>query len=202
MKRQSQRRLQRQRSLAGTDHQLSTPYDDGTVTTPMIDSTSVAMIQALIPLGLKAVEDALQQEVRSLTGARYAHADKHDDEPTGIARWGSQPGSVFLADQKLPIKVPRVRDVGATPHREIPLLTYQQLQTPRSADVGLFRRVLGGISCREYEAAAEAVPEAFGLAKSSVSMAQRDSGRTAYRESQRARGPTSVGRRGAHAKMR
>ena len=29
--------------------------------------------------------------------------------------------------------------------------------------------MLGGLSCREYEAAAEAVPEAFGLAKSSVS---------------------------------
>jgi len=33
----------------------------------------------------------------------------------------------------------------------------------------LFRKVLGGLSCREYEAAAEAVPEAFGLAKSTVS---------------------------------
>ncbi len=28
------------------------------------------------------------------------------------------------------------------------------LQTPRARDVGLFRRVLGGLSCREYEAAA------------------------------------------------
>lgn len=44
-----------------------------------------------------------------------------------------------------------------------------QLQTPRAQDVGLFRRVLGGLSCREYEAAAEAVPEAFGLARASVS---------------------------------
>lgn len=35
--------------------------------------------------------------------------------------------------------------------------------------MGLYRRVLGGLSCREYEAAAEAVPEAFGLARTSVS---------------------------------
>ena len=33
----------------------------------------------------------------------------------------------------------------------------------------MFRRVLAGISCRDYHAAAEAVPAAFGLAKSSVS---------------------------------
>ena len=131
------------------------PLDDGSVT--------LAMIQALIPLGLRAVEEALTQEVRALAGARYARDDGH----AGIRRWGSQPGSIFLADQKLAITVPRVRDCVA--QREVPLATYQRLQTPRTHDVGLFRRVLGGLSCREYEAAAEAVPEAFGLARSSVS---------------------------------
>jgi hypothetical protein len=35
--------------------------------------------------------------------------------------------------------------------------------------VGLFRRVLDGLSCREYETAVEAVSETFGLAKTSVS---------------------------------
>lgn len=138
--------------------QRGVPLDDARVT--------LAMIQALIPVGLKAVEDALQPEVRLLAGARYAHDDEHSGT-AGRVRWGKQPGSVFLADQKVPITVPRVRDLGR--HGEVPLATYQQLQTPRSADVGLFRCVLGGISCRESEAAAEAVPEAFGLAKSSVS---------------------------------
>ena len=139
--------------------QTALPLDDGTLTTPM----TVALIQALIPLGLKAVEEALHAEVTALAGARYAH----DDGQPGVVRWGQQAGSIYLADQKLPITVPRVRDRRA--RREVPLATYQQLQTPRAHDVGLFRRVLGGLSCREYEAAAEAVPEAFGLAKSSVS---------------------------------
>jgi putative transposase len=129
--------------------------DDGTV--------MLAMIQDLIPLGLRAVEEALQQEVTALAGARYAHRDGRP----GIARWGSQAGSIYLADQKVPLSVPRVRDRHAG--TEIPLATYTQLQTPRAHDRGLFRRVLGGLSCREYETAAEAVPEAFGLAKSSVS---------------------------------
>ncbi len=134
-------------------------------TAASVDDRSVAveLIQALIPLGFRAVEDALQQEVVALAGARYAHADGHG----GIARWGSQAGSIFLLDQKVPITVPRVRDVRAG--TEVALTTYAQWQTPRTQDVGLFRRVLGGLSCREYEGAAEAVPEAFGLAKSSVS---------------------------------
>ena len=84
-----------------------------------------------------------------------------------MVRWGAQPGSIFLADQKVPITVPRVRDREAG--CEVPLTTYAECQTPRAQDVGLFRKGLGGISCREYEAAAEAVPEAFGLTRSSVS---------------------------------
>jgi transposase-like protein len=135
------------------------PLDDGTVTTPV----TLVMIQALIPLGLRAVEDALLAEVQALAGPRYAR----DDERSAVVRWGAQRGSIYLADQKLPITVPRVRDGRA--RREVPLATYAALQTPRAQDVGLFRRVLGGLSCREYEAAAEAVPEAFGLARSSVS---------------------------------
>jgi len=67
----------------------------------------------------------------------------------------------------LPISVPRVRDQRAGV--QVPLATYATLQTPRACDTGLFRRVLGGISCREYDAAAESVPVAFGLAKSTVS---------------------------------
>lgn len=139
--------------------QVTLPMDDGTITTP----GSLAMIHALIPLGLRAVEEALQAEVTALAGPRYAH---HDHRPE-VVRWGTQAGSIYLADQKLPITVPRVRDRSA--QHEVALATYAQFQAPRAHDVGLFRRVLGGLSCREYEAAAEAVPEAFGLTRSSVS---------------------------------
>jgi putative transposase len=155
MPRVSQKSIQSQAPVAPARPQLTIPLDDGTA--------MLAMIQALIPLGLKAVEDALRQEVTALAGARYAH----DDAQPHLARWGSQPGSIYLADQKLPIHVPRVRDRAAG--HEVPLTTYQTLQTPRALDLGLFRRVLGGLSCRDYDAAAETVPEAFGLARSSVS---------------------------------
>ena len=81
--------------------QQSIPLDDGTVTTP----AALAIIQALIPLGLRAVEEALLAEVQRLAGPRYAR----DDDRPAMVRWGAQPGSIFLADQKLPIRVPRPR---------------------------------------------------------------------------------------------
>jgi putative transposase len=138
-----------------TTQQLAIPLDDGTA--------MLAMIQELIPLGLQAVQEALTQEVTALAGPRYERGDAHP----AVVRWGKQPGSIYLADQKLHLTVPRVRDRAA--QREVPLTTYAYFQTPRALDVGLFRRVLGGLSCREYAAAAEAVPQAFGLAKTSVS---------------------------------
>ena len=141
------------------DPQHAIPLDDGTMTTP----AALALIRALIPLGLQAVHAALVAEVDALAGPRYARGDDQPD----VVRWGAQRGSIYLADQKLPITVPRVRDRAA--QCEVPLATYAALQTPRAHDVGLYRKVLGGLSCREYEAAAEAVPEAFGLAKSTVS---------------------------------
>lgn len=49
---------------ASTALQLAIPLDDSTVSTP----TMLAMIQAIISLGLHAVEDALQAEVTALAG--------------------------------------------------------------------------------------------------------------------------------------
>ncbi len=122
----------------------------------------VALIQALIPLGLQAVGDLLEEEVTRLAGPRYARTGGLP----GVVRWSQQGGSVYLADQKLPITYRRVRDL---PHNtEVPLRTYQQLQTPRGADLGLFRKVLLGLSCRDYAACAEAVPAAFGLSPSTI----------------------------------
>jgi transposase-like protein len=123
----------------------------------------VEVIQALIPLGLAAVEEALQGEVRRLAGERYQCARR----VPGRVRWGRQRGSVYLLDQKLPVLVPRVRDrLGRC---ELPLETYARLQEPRQGDAGLLRRVLLGLSTHRYQDCAEAVPEAFGLSPSTVS---------------------------------
>ena len=125
--------------------------------------TRIALIQALIPLGLKAVEETLQAEVKALAGERYSRQGGH----AHYNRWGSQPGSVYLADQKIPVAVPRVRDK----HHgcEVRLKSYEGLQQPRNLDEGLLKRIVNGLSCRNYRDCAEAVPEAFGLSSSTVS---------------------------------
>jgi putative transposase len=147
----------------------------GLVSTPAIAptiSSRVALIQALIPVALERVETALQEEVTHLAGAPYAREGRRP----GHVRWTPQGGSIYLADQKIPLEVPRVRD--RLRNQEVPLETYQQLQQPREMDTGLLHKILGGLSTREYERCAEAVPEAFGLSASTVSRRfKRASGR-------------------------
>jgi len=122
----------------------------------------VELIRELIPLGLAEVGRMLDEEVGWLAGPR----NQRKGPEGGPYRHGSNPGSVRLGGQRHPVRVPRVRS-GAG---EIRLGAYEQLHGGTGkVDEGLFRKVLLGISCRDFEAAAEAVPGAIGLSKSTVS---------------------------------
>ena len=78
----------------------------------------VEMIRALVPLGLMHVQELLDDEVTALAGARHARK-----EP-GVQgrRHGSNPGTVRLAGQRVPMRVPRVRSIAGG---EIPLRSYE-----------------------------------------------------------------------------
>ena len=122
----------------------------------------VEAIRGLIPLGLMHVHELLDEEVLALAGPRLAR----DDGAAGI-RYGSNPGSVRVGGQRVPVRVPRVRSEQA----EIRLRSYQALHGSGEVNDRLLKRVLYGISCRNYAAAAEVIPGALGLSSSSVSRA-------------------------------
>ena len=120
------------------------------------------LIRQLIALGLAEVGRMLEEGVEQLAGQRHARKTEDDRH----YRHGHNPGSVRLGGQRHPVRVPRVRG----PAGESRLAAYEQLHgSPGEMDEGLFRKVLLGISCRDYEAAVEAVPGAIGLSKSTVS---------------------------------
>jgi len=121
----------------------------------------VELIRNLIPIGLMHIFEELDKEVTALCGERY---ERKNEEVVG-RRHGSNPGSVRLGGQKIGIQVPRVRGERS----EIPLRSYGKLQEEKAANSLLLQRVLYGISCRNYEKAAESIPGALGLSSSSVS---------------------------------
>ena len=138
----------------------------------------VELIRSLVPLGLMHIEELLDEEVTALAGdLRYARKAPS----VGGRRHGSNPGTVGLAGQRVPIRVPRIRHVT---EREIPLRSYEALHGDRAVNDLLLRRVLYGISCRNYAAAAEAIPGAIGLSGSTVSRAFIQASATKLRELQ------------------
>ena len=73
--------------------------------------SKIELIRGLVPLGLMHVQELLDDEVLALAGARHAR----DDGGVGM-RHGSNPGTVHLAGQRIPIRVPRVRgEQGVSP---------------------------------------------------------------------------------------
>lgn len=135
---------------------------EGMMTLKEIDDidVKVALIQALIPVGLEAVNKRLQEEVKALAGEKHHHGKEN-------VRWGRQGGSVYLLDQKVPVTVPRVRN---KPYNvEIPLASYQKLQEPYGGDEQVFRKLLNGLSTHRYRESAELAPEVFGISASNLS---------------------------------
>jgi transposase-like protein len=120
----------------------------------------LSVIQDLIPLGLKAVAEELQGEVRRLAG------DKHDRGGDN-ARWGSQDGSIYLRNEKFPVRVPRVRNTRT--NEEVPLETYRRLQTPFDDDGSILKRLLHGLSTHKYRESSALAAEAFGVSASNLS---------------------------------
>jgi transposase-like protein len=120
----------------------------------------MAVIQELIPLGLGEICKELQKEVVQLAGC--GHARGYDN-----TRWGRQPGSVYLMDQKFPIIVPRVRN--KTAKREVQLQSYQKVQSPFAGDGNTVLKLLHGISTHKYHESSTLAAEAMGLSASNLS---------------------------------
>jgi len=125
--------------------------------------SKMALIHELIPIGLMHVKELLQEEVKQLAGERY----QRNGIP-GYDRWSRQQGSIYIQDQRIPVMVQRVRDTRN--NREVPLRTYERLQSPTAyADEKVLKRILHGLSCRNYRECSEAIPEALSLSASTVS---------------------------------
>lgn len=68
----------------------------------------VELIRPLVPLGLMHVQELLDQEVTALASERYARKAAS----VGGRRHGSNPGTVGLADQRVPAFNRELRDDG------------------------------------------------------------------------------------------
>ena len=120
----------------------------------------IKLIQQLIPIGLMAVAEELQREIDEVTRGSL---DPLTGKP-GARRYGSNVGSVMLGKQRVPIRVPRVRTAAG----EVSLESYELLRGDEDQDT-LYKSILSGISCRDYEKTIHDHRGAISKSKSTIS---------------------------------
>jgi transposase-like protein len=143
-------------SRTGTEVQL--PLDRDELLGLMQDSLEGLAVE----LGLLVASAILEDEVTRLCGRRYERPSQRTH-----TRHGRQGGVVTLGGQKLPIDRPRVRRAGGG--GEVALESYGKLQSPDAMPRAVLRRMVRGVSTREYEDVIDTARDGFGVGKSSVS---------------------------------
>jgi transposase-like protein len=112
--------------------------------------------------GLLVVKGLLEDEVDRKVGPRYGH----NGERT-MVRWGTEDGFIVFGGRKIAMQRPRVRKVSES--EEVPLETYGLFQSDERVQDDVSRRVLRGVSARNYEGVIDDICIGYGIRRSSVS---------------------------------
>jgi len=110
-------------------------------------------------LGTLLVEAIMDMEREERSGPEY-HPSRE-----GLYKWAYQEGSVYMGDQKISVRRPRLRG----PEGELRLESYEVLKAPGGFSEGILEKVLRGLSARKYQETLLETSQAFGVSPSTVS---------------------------------
>lgn len=113
----------------------------------------------LMEIGRMMAETVMYIEREEISGPDYHPLSSQ------IQKWASQPGSIYLGDQKVAVEHPRLRG----PQGEMVLKSYQKLKEPGSFSEELLCKILRGISSQKYSETVIEAASAFGVSASTVS---------------------------------
>ncbi len=128
----------------------------------LMELLSESLHSFAVEMGLLVAGKLLKDEVDRLCGERYQHSVDRE-----FTRYGSQPGGITLAAQRVAIQKPRVRSTDG--RGETSLETYALMQNSDAMPQAVLARMVRGVSCRDYQGAVDVAREGFGVKKSSVS---------------------------------
>lgn len=160
------RRSYQKRARGGKQRSRSTARM-GDVQLPLCREELVELMQDSLAsfateMGLRVAAKLLEDEVDRRCGPRYEHQENRQ-----LTRYGRERGVVTLAGQKLPIARPRVRRTDG--QGEVELETYDLLKRDEAMPEACLRRMVRGVSTRDYERVVDLAAEGFGVKRSSVS---------------------------------
>lgn len=106
----------------------------------------------------------MQEEIERKCGEKYSREKPNSGR---YNRWGYNPGSIKIGDEKLPVEVPRYKDnyTQKVENNNI----YRQLKNQESPKEEMIKSILLGLSQKDYGKLSKTIAESFGLSQSSIS---------------------------------
>jgi len=126
--------------------------------------TQIEVLSNHLDICKAVINSLLNTAVEDKAGTKYCRVKPHDGQ---YSRWGINPGSVRVGNQKLSVVVPRIVDneTGKVDNIEM----YDNIKDLPEQKEEMVMSVLKGISTRDYSEIATQVMNSFGLSSSSIS---------------------------------
>lgn len=119
------------------------------------------MRQFFYDVGVELANATIAHEVEMTAGEKGKHLEERS-----ATRWTPQPGFVRIFDRKVKVMRPRLR----TPDKkhEVPLRTYEAFQNDAHDQEMVLKRMIRGVSTRDYEGAVNEFLQGYGLSRGAV----------------------------------
>ena len=110
--------------------------------------TKLALLSHTIDIMRLVLNSFMESGAEAYCGKRYKHVKKGSRR---YGRWGFNPGSVKIGDEKVPIEVPRIMDHEKKANIEFS--PYKEIRDIPAPDEQFMSRLILGISQNDYESA-------------------------------------------------
>ena len=105
-----------------------------------------------------------QDEVHQKAGSRYERVSREEQK---YSRWGSNPGSIKIGDERVKMQIPRLYNTET--NKTEGLENYKKLREIETPADELVRKIIFGLSEKNYGEVAKTTIGSFGLSQSTVS---------------------------------
>jgi putative transposase len=141
---------------------------NGQLLLPMVDliEQSRMAVEELIDVAGRVTIEA----VLNLSAQQVAGLPTQGKRRDGEVYWhGTQRGSVYLSQRKLPVNKPRLRKKGKGSGKEVAVPAYEAMQDRQGMGARMLDLLMRGVTTRQYQHVIPEMAETVGVCKSSVS---------------------------------
>lgn len=118
------------------------------------------LFQNFVDIAKLHYNQLMEEELKMKTGEKYERGKRYN-------RWGNNPGSIRIGEEKVPVEVPRFYDKEKERTEEAEY--YQRLHDIPMPAEEVIKKVIKGLSQHDYEEVTKSVLDSFGLSQSTIS---------------------------------